>query len=63
MNSFRYLMGELTAPPVLEPVYPAAPPGDHLAIALDHRGHLLALVGMYDEYDLVMSHSNGLLMG
>jgi len=56
-------VGELAAPPVLEAVDLAAPPGDHLAVALDHGGHLLALVGMYDEYDLVMSHPNGLLMG
>jgi hypothetical protein len=25
------------------------------AVSLDHRGHLLALIGMHDENDLVMA--------
>src|SRR6184192_2942401 len=31
--------------------------GNHALIALDHRGHLLALIRMHQEYDLVMPHS------
>jgi hypothetical protein len=29
---------------------------DHRFIPLDHRGHLLALIGVDDEYHLVMTH-------
>ena len=38
------------------------PGGDRVAVALDHRGHLLALIGMDNENDLVMAQVN-LLMG
>jgi hypothetical protein len=30
--------------------------GHQCAITLNHRGHLLALIGMHDKYDFVMSH-------
>jgi len=29
---------------------------DHRLVPLEHRGHLLALVGVDDEHDLVMTH-------
>ncbi len=47
---------ELAAPPVFEAVDGAAVRGDEAAIPLDHGGNLLALVGMDQEYDLVMPH-------
>ena len=49
-------IGELPPSPVLQPVNPAARAGHHRAIPVDHRGHLLALIGMHDEYDFVMTH-------
>jgi hypothetical protein len=36
-------------------VHLAVAGGDGVAVSLDHRGHLLALVGMHDENDLVMA--------
>src|SRR6185369_13573681 len=50
-------VGELAPAPVLEAVHRAVAGGDHALVALDHRGYLLALVGMDDENDLVMSHA------
>ena len=55
-------IGELPAAPVFEAVHYAAALGDDALVALDHRGHLLALVGMDDKDDLVMPPSH-LLMG
>ena len=49
-------IGELAAPPVLQAVNVAATGGDHALVALDHRGHLLALIRMHQEDDLVMPH-------
>src|SRR5207249_7084088 len=46
-----------------QPVNRAVAPGDDALVALDHGGHLLALVGMDDENDLVMPHALDLLMG
>src|SRR5262245_1032461 len=55
-------VGELAPAPVLEAVHDAVAGGDDALVALDHGGHLLALVGMDDENDLVMSHARiGLL--
>jgi hypothetical protein len=51
-------VGELPAAPVFEAVDPAVLAGDGRAIPLDHRRHLLALVGMHDEYDFVMTHAD-----
>ena len=51
-------IGELPPAPVLETVNPAVAAGDRRAIPLDHGGHLLALVGMHDEYDFVMTHAD-----
>src|SRR5208282_5094591 len=49
-------IGELPAPPVLEAVNDATAGGDQAAIALDHGRDLLALVGVDQKHDLVMSH-------
>ena len=54
-------VGELAAAPVLEAVHRAVAGRDDALVALDHRGHLLALVGMDDENDLVMPHADWLL--
>ena len=49
-------VGELPAAPVFQSVdFPAAG-GNHAPVTLDHGGHLLALVRMNDENDLVMPH-------
>src|SRR6185437_1922270 len=49
-------IGELAPAPILEAMDAAGAGGDHALVALDHRGHLLALIGMDQEYDLVMPH-------
>ena len=49
--------GHLAPAPVFEPVDRALAAGDGAAVAFDHRGHLLALIGMDDEYDFVMAHA------
>ena len=49
--------GHLTPAPVLEAVDRTLAGGDGAAVALDHCGHLLALIGMDDEYDFVMTHA------
>src|SRR6476659_95747 len=54
---------ELAAPPVLEPVNPAAGGRHHRAVALDHGGYLLALIGMHDEYDFVVTHQQNSPLG
>ena len=53
---------ELAPAPVLEPVYLAAVALDHLAVAIEHGGHLLALVRMDQEHDLVMTHCHLLVV-
>src|SRR6476661_6560998 len=55
-------ISELAATPILETVDPAVARRDHGAVALDHRGHLLALVGMHNKYDFVVTHADLLLM-
>src|ERR1035437_4540778 len=50
-------IGHLAPAPVFEAEDRTLAAGDRAAIALDHRGHLLALIGMDDEYDFVMSHA------
>src|SRR5205814_10575600 len=57
------LVGELPATPVLEAVHGALARRDDASVALDHLRHLLALVGMDDENDLVMPHALDLLLG
>jgi hypothetical protein len=47
---------ELAAAPVFEAVNFAVLAGNHLAITVDHRRDLFALVRMNDKNDLVMSH-------
>ena len=52
----------LTPAPVLEAMDAAAAGRGHGAVALDHRGHLLALIGMDDKYDFVVTHADLLLV-
>src|SRR3972149_2550804 len=49
-------VSQLAAAPVFQTVDKTALGRDQCAITLDHRGHLLALIGMHDKNDLVMSH-------
>src|SRR5690606_1167155 len=48
-------VGQLPPAPVLDPVDLALLGFDHRLVPLDHRGHLLALVGVDDQYDLVVT--------
>src|SRR3546814_16731698 len=49
-------IGQLAATPVLETVDLALAALDQRLVALDHGGHLLALVRMDQEHDFVMTH-------
>src|SRR6185437_6437872 len=49
-------IGERAAPPVLDTVDLAAFGLDQRLVALDHAGHLLALVRMDQEHDFIMTH-------
>ncbi|CFO08902.1 Uncharacterised protein [Bordetella pertussis] len=49
-------IGQLTATPVFQAMHRAALAGDKRLIALDHGGHLLALVGVNDEHYFVVTH-------
>src|SRR3546814_141115 len=49
-------IGQLAATPVLETVDLALAALDQRLVALDHGGHLLALVRMDREHDFVMTH-------
>src|SRR5262249_32655036 len=49
-------VGELPPSPVLETMHVTATGGDHALVALDHRGHLLALIRVHKENDFVMPH-------
>jgi hypothetical protein len=49
-------VSQLAATPVFQTVDMTVLAGHQRAITLDHRGHLLALIGMHDKYDLVVSH-------
>src|SRR6187402_2049934 len=49
-------IGQLTSTPVLEAMHAAFAGGNHAFVALDHGGHLLALIGMDEKNDLVMPH-------
>ena len=49
-------IAELAAPPVFQAMNSAIPGSNDGAVALDHCGHLLALVGMDNESDFVMAH-------
>ena len=63
---FRHLgdwVGKLAPAPILKAMDLAIVAGDDVAVTLDHRGHLLALVGMDEKNDLVMSHDVLLLLG
>src|SRR3954452_27064 len=50
------LKGELAPAPVFQSMDAAVAAGHHALVALDHRGHLLALIGMDDKYNFVVSH-------
>src|SRR5512145_1821551 len=49
-------VSQLTAAPIFQAVNDAFLGSDQCALALDHRGNLLALIGMHDKYDFVVSH-------
>src|SRR5690606_2703849 len=49
-------VGKLAASPVFQAMHLAAVAGDDRLIALDHGGHLLALIGMHDEHYFVVTH-------
>src|SRR5262249_26144419 len=49
-------VGQLAPPPVFQAVNPPASGGDHRAVPLDHRGHLLALIGVHDEDHFIVTH-------
>ena len=53
-------VSELSAAPILFAVDASAGALDHAAVALHHRGHLLALVRMDQKNDFVVSHRNSL---
>src|SRR5262249_11518960 len=55
---FRDGIGQLAPTPVFQAMHAAFTGGDHALVALDHRGHLLALIGMHEKYDLVMPHDS-----
>jgi len=54
--NFLDRVSQLAASPVFQTVDLAAFGSDQRAITLDHRGHLLALIGMHNKHDFVMSH-------
>jgi hypothetical protein len=49
-------IGQLAAAPVFQTVDIAAFGSDQRAVTLYHRGHLLALIGVNDKHDFVMTH-------
>src|SRR5690606_38534414 len=49
-------IGQLAAAPVLEAVDLALAALDQRLVALDHGGHLLALVRMDQEHDFIVTH-------
>ena len=49
-------VGQLTASPVLEAMHVTVAGRDHALVALDHGGHLLALIRVHKENDFVMPH-------
>ena len=48
---------ELTPTPVFLAMYRSAGTGNHAAITLDHRGHLLTLVRVDQKHNFVMLHT------
>src|ERR1035437_9009257 len=63
LGEFLDNVGQLTTAPVFDAVNLAAVGGDDRLVALDHRGHLLALIRMDDKYDFIMTHAKLLLDG
>src|SRR5690348_1419625 len=55
-------IGKRAAAPVLDAVHLAAFGLDEALVAVEHAGHLLALVRMDQEHDFIMTHC-GFLMG
>ena len=51
-------VSQLTATPVFQTMKSTALGSNDGAVALDHAGHLLALVRMDDKNDFVMTHAN-----
>ena len=56
LREFLDHVGQLAAAPVFNTVDLAAVRRDRGLLTLDHRGHLLALIGVHDESDFVMTH-------
>lgn len=56
------LIGQLAAAPVFDAVHLAAAAGDHALVALEHGGHLFALIRVDEQNDFVMTHSDSLWM-
>ena len=61
LGYFNYtcLIGEFNSqvnPRLFEAMHLTATLGNHALVAFDHRGNLLALIRMDQEYDLVMPH-------
>ena len=50
------LVGQLATAPVFHAVHLAATGGDHALVALQHGGHLFALIRMDQQNDFVMTH-------
>jgi hypothetical protein len=54
-------IGELAASPVFQAMNLPILGGYHATVPLNHRGHLLALIGVNNENDFVMSHASLLM--
>ncbi|OIQ67348.1 hypothetical protein GALL_510720 [mine drainage metagenome] len=55
-------ISHLATTPVFQTVDLAVVAGDLVAVTLDHRGHLLALIRVYDKHDFIMTHAKLLLV-
>jgi hypothetical protein len=53
-------VGHLATTPVFHAMYFSAARGNDTLVTLDHRGHLLALVGMDNKYYFIVTHANSL---
>src|SRR5690606_30859587 len=56
LDQFLDRIGQLATPPVFKTMNLATVAGNHSRIALDHGGHLLALIGMHDKHYFVVTH-------
>jgi hypothetical protein len=62
MGFMHFLDGvsQLQTAPIFQTVNMTPFGGDQGFVALDHGGHLLALIWMHDENDFVVTHRNSL---